>query len=83
MDNFLHRADSDYLIGAPSISDEAARQLKVRSSPDDEERTTREVYEAAAEIRKRRPRGLVGYPEEEARIPEGVDFKLAHPRQRR
>lgn len=78
------RSDIDYLIGAPSISDEAAEQLRHRTAPDDEERTTKEIYEAAAEIRERRPRGLVGYPEVEAQIPEGVSFALAvNPRQRR
>lgn len=75
--------DTAYLAGAPTISDEAAEQLRRFTAPDDEEQTTKEIYAAAAQIRERKPRGLVGYPEQEAEIPIGVNLGLAQPRQRR
>jgi hypothetical protein len=61
MNSYLRRTDTDYLIGLPSINAEAALQIRQRSWPDDEEQTTREIYEAAEIIRGLRPRHPVGY----------------------
>lgn len=66
-----HNADTTYLIGAPSINDKAAAEIRLRSWPEDEEGTTQEIYAAAEEIRNRRPRYPVGYTVEVMEVMRG------------
>ena len=77
------KTDTAYLEGAPTIGEQAAQEIGRGLWPTNEEQTTDEIYAAAAEIRNRRPRDLVGYVNGEAEIPMGVCFELARPRQRR
>ncbi len=54
------KLDLAYLEDAPTISDEAFKRMRTHSAPDDEERTTEEIYAAAEFIRERKPRDPVG-----------------------
>jgi hypothetical protein len=64
----LHQPDSEDLRGVPALPDEVVRRLEKYTQPEDEPSTTQAVYQAAEEIRNRRPRKPVGCEEKHVEV---------------